>query len=49
MVVAMIATAPGAHAVADAPTAVIIAVRLVIAAVVSNAAFNADTGYGAST
>src|ERR1700722_10495283 len=46
--VAMIAASPGAHAVAGAPTAVIIAIRLVVAAVVSNAAFHANTGYFAS-
>jgi hypothetical protein len=49
VIVAMIATSSGAHAVAGTPTAVVIAVGLVIAGVVSNAAFNADTGYLAST
>ena len=47
MFVAMIAATRGTHAVADAPIAVIIAVRLVIAASVANAAFNSDAGYGA--
>src|SRR3984885_6404638 len=46
MVVAMFATTRGTHPIARAPTAVIVAVRLVIAAVVSDAAFDADTGHG---
>jgi len=49
VIVAMIAASPGAHAVAGAPTAVIVAVGRVIGAVVSNAAFNADTSYFTST
>jgi len=49
VIIAMIAASSGAHAVAGTPAAVVIAVGLVIAAVVSNAAFNADTGYLTST
>ena len=49
VIVAMITASPGAHAVSGAPTAVIVAVGRVIGAVVSNAAFNADTSYFTST
>jgi flagellar motor component MotA len=49
VIVAMIAASSRADAVAGAPTAVIIAVGRVVAAVVSNAALNADTSYFTST
>jgi hypothetical protein len=49
MFVAMIAASPGTHAIADTPAAVIIAVGLVIAAVVSDAAFDSHTGYRAGS
>jgi hypothetical protein len=49
MIVAMLTASRGTHSVAGAPTTVVIAVRLVIAAGVANAAFNSHTGYRAST
>jgi hypothetical protein len=49
MFIATIAAAPRADAVTDAPAAVIISVRLVVAAIVPDAAFNSHAGYGAGT
>jgi len=49
VIVAMIAASSGTHTIADAPTAIIIAVRLVVTPGVPDIAFNANTGYGAST
>ena len=49
VIVAVIAASPGSHAIARAPTTVIIAVGLVVTAIVSNAALDTDAGYGAGT
>jgi hypothetical protein len=49
VIIAMITTSPRTHAVAAAPTTIVITVGFVIAAVVSNASLDANTSYGAST